>query len=78
MKQYTFTVKLKSSMDVKDILWAFTHKIKDAFRITSITFDEISDRPTTIEHHGGVESKEPEPYTKEQKDWMYNKIPERY
>tara|TARA_R100000458_G_scaffold29279_1_gene26787 strand:- start:515 stop:715 length:201 start_codon:yes stop_codon:yes gene_type:complete len=22
--------------------------------------------------------KKPEPYTKEQQDWMYNKIPERY
>lgn len=78
MKTYKFTVGVQSSMDVKDILWAFTHKLKDAFKVTSITFDEVSDRPTTIEHHGGVESKEPEPYTKEQKDWMYNKIPERY
>ena len=64
-------------MDVKDMVWAFTHKLKDAFPIVSISFDEVSDRPTTVEHHGGVESKEPEPYTKEQQDWM-KQIPERY
>jgi hypothetical protein len=77
MKQYTFTVKLKSSMDVKDILWAFTHKLKDAFKITSITFDEISDRPTTIEHHGGVESEYYSPDL-DDVDHNYNNIPERY
>ena len=77
MKQYKFTIVVRSPMDVKDMVWAFTHKLKDAFPIVSITFDEVSDRPTTTEHHGGVESKEPEPYTKEQKDWM-KQIPERY
>jgi cytochrome oxidase Cu insertion factor (SCO1/SenC/PrrC family) len=50
-------------MDVKNILWAFTHKLKDAFPIVSISFDEVDDRPTSIEHHGGVD---------------YDKIPERY
>ena len=77
MKQYKFTVVVRSPLDIKDIVWAFTHKLKDAFPIVSISFDEVSDRPTTVEHHGGVESKEPEPYTKEQKDWM-KQIPERY
>ena len=77
MKQYKFTIVVRSPMDVKDMVWAFTHKLKDAFPIVSISFDEVSDRPTTVEHHGGVESKEPEPYTKEQKDWM-KQIPERY
>jgi hypothetical protein len=78
MKQYTFTVKLKSSMDVKDILWAFTHKLKDAFKITSITFDEISDRPTTIEHHGGVESDLKRNGVDLDRFDNYDKIPERY
>ena len=50
-------------MDVKDMVWAFTHKLKDAFPIVSISFDEVSDRPTSTEHHGGVD---------------YDKIPERY
>ena len=81
-----------------------SHKLKDAFPIVSISFDEVSDRPTTTEHHGGVDLedevlkesyykdgpssehteewikrniKKPEPYTKEQQDWM-KQIPERY
>jgi len=77
MKQYKFTIVIRSPMDVKDIVWAFSNKLKDAFPIVSISFDEVNERPTTVEHHGGVESKEPEPYTKEQKDWM-KQIPERY
>ena len=56
MKQYKFTIVVSSPMDVKDMLWAFTHKLKDAFPIVSISFDEVSDRPTTVEHHGGIES----------------------
>ena len=56
MKQYKFTIVVRSPMDVKDMLWAFTHKLKDAFPIVSISFDEVSDRPTTVEHHGGIES----------------------
>ena len=77
MKQYKFTIVVRSPMDVKDIVWAFTHKLKDAFPIVSISFDEVDDRPTSVEHHGGVESKASEPYTKEELDWM-KQIPERY
>jgi len=41
MKQYKFTVIVRSPMDIKNIVWAFTHKLKDAFPIVSITFDEV-------------------------------------
>jgi len=41
MKQYKFTVIVRSPMDVKNIVWAFTHKLKDAFPIVSISFDEV-------------------------------------
>jgi len=30
-------------MDVKDMVWAFTNKLKDAFPIVSISFDEVKD-----------------------------------
>jgi hypothetical protein len=30
-------------MNIKDILWAFTHKLKDAFPIVSISFDEVKE-----------------------------------
>ena len=43
MKQYKFTIVIRSPMDVKNILWAFTHKLKDAFPIVSIDFTEVKD-----------------------------------
>ena len=43
MKQYKFTVVVNSPMNIKDILWAFTHKLKDAFPIVSISFDEVKE-----------------------------------
>ncbi len=43
MKQYKFTIVVRSPMDVKDMVWAFSHKLKDAFPIVSISFDEVND-----------------------------------
>ena len=43
MKQYKFTIVVRSPLDVKDLVWAFTNKLKDVFPIVSITFDEIKD-----------------------------------
>jgi len=43
MKQYKFTVVVRTPMDVKNIVWAFTHKLKDAFPIVSIDFTEVKD-----------------------------------
>ena len=34
---------MRSPLDVKDLVWAFTNKLKDVFPIVSITFDEIKD-----------------------------------
>ena len=78
MKQYKFTVVVRSPMDVKNIVWAFTHKLKDAFPIVSISFDEVSDRPTSVEHHGGVESDLKRNGVDLDRFDDYDKIPERY
>jgi len=87
MKQYKFTIVVRSPMDVKDMVWAFTHKLKDAFPIVSISFDEVSDRPTTTEHHGGVDLEDEvlkESYYKDgpssehTEEWIKRNIPERY
>ena len=43
MKQYKFTVVVNSPMNIKDIVWAFTNKLKDAFPIVSISFDEMKE-----------------------------------
>ena len=78
---------MRSPMDVKNIVWAFTHKLKDAFPIVSISFDEVSDRPTSVEHHGGVDLEDEvlkESYYKDgpssehTEEWIKRNIPERY
>ena len=45
MTQYKFTVVVRSPLDVKDILWAFTQKLKEGlpFPVVSISFDEIKE-----------------------------------
>ena len=83
MKQYKFTVVVRSPLDIKDIVWAFTHKLKDAFPIVSISFDEVSDRPTSTEHHGGYSdlNEDSEYYSPDLDDLepdQYDNIPERY
>ena len=87
MKQYKFTIVVRSPMDVKDMVWAFTHKLKDAFPIVSISFDEVNDRPTSTEHHGGVDLEDEvlkESYYKDgpssehTEEWIKRNIPERY
>ena len=64
MKQYKFTIVVRSPMDVKDMVWAFTHKLKDVFPIVSISFDEVKDKYYSSDL--------------EDVDHDYDKIPERY
>tara|TARA_B100001996_G_scaffold14858_1_gene12358 strand:- start:485 stop:661 length:177 start_codon:yes stop_codon:yes gene_type:complete len=47
MKQYKFTIVVRSPLDVKDIIWAFTQKLKDVFPIVSIDFTEVKDGKET-------------------------------
>ena len=48
----TFTVTTKS--DPKDILTFIQKRIKDALPVLSLDYELIEDRPTNVEHHGGV------------------------
>mgnify|MGYP003133665273 CR=1 FL=1 len=52
----TFTVKTKSSP--KDILGFIKHRIKDSLPVLSLNYELVEDRPTSVEHHGGVSSDE--------------------
>ena len=48
----TFTVTTKSNP--KDILNFIQKRIKDALPVLSLNYELIEDRPTNVEHHGGV------------------------
>ena len=75
MKQYKFTVVVNSPMNIKDILWAFTHKLKDAFPIVSISFDEVKEdkKDDELTHYKVNADGSKTDLSKD-----YNKIPERY
>ena len=48
----TFTVTTKSNP--KDILTFIQRRIKDALPVLSLNYELVEDRPTSVEHHGGV------------------------
>ena len=52
----TFTVSTKSSP--KDVLDFIQRRIKDALPVLSLNYELIEDRPTDIEHHGGIQDEQ--------------------
>ena len=82
MKQYKFTIIVRTHLDIKEILWAFASKLKDAFHIISIDYTEVDERPTSIEHHGGdldkLDDCNPRPEEEIANYYNNNNIPERY
>ena len=54
MKQYEITVKIRTAILPKDIVWFITQKLKDVLPIISINYEVIEERDTSIEHHGGL------------------------
>tara|TARA_R100000781_G_scaffold2454_4_gene3973 strand:+ start:434 stop:625 length:192 start_codon:yes stop_codon:yes gene_type:complete len=54
MKFYEFTVTVKTIQKPSDAIWYITTKLKDVLPVISINYKEVEDRPTTVEHHGGV------------------------
>ena len=48
----TFTGTTKSNP--KDILTFIQKRIKDALPVLSLNYELVEDRPTSVEHHGGV------------------------
>ena len=41
-------------MTPSEAIWYITQKLKDAVPVLSIDYDIVDDRPTNVEHHGGV------------------------
>ena len=53
-KKYKFTVNVRTKLTPSEAIWYITQKLKDAVPVLSIDYDIVDDRPTDIEHHGGV------------------------
>jgi len=54
-KKYELTIKVKTNHDPREDLWRIVNKIKDLMPVLSIEHHLIDDRPTTDEHHGGLQ-----------------------
>ena len=54
-KKYELTIRVKTNHDPRDDLWRIVNKIRDLMPVLSIEHHLIEDRPTTDEHHGGLQ-----------------------
>jgi len=54
-KKYELTIKVKTNHDPRTDLWRIVQRIKDLMPVLSIEHHLIEDRPTTDEHHGGIQ-----------------------
>ena len=58
-KKYELTIKVKTNHDPRNDLWRVVNRIKDLMPVLSIEHHLIDDRPTTDEHHGGLQDDSP-------------------
>ena len=59
MKTWKITITARTQLKPSDFIWFVTQKLKESLPVISINYEEVSDRPTTTEHHGGqVENRE--------------------
>ena len=54
-KKYELVIRVKTNHDPRTDLWRIVNKIKDLMPVLSIEHHLIDDRPTTDEHHGGMQ-----------------------
>ena len=54
-KTYQFTIKIRTNQLPKDAIWFLSQKLKDVLPVISIDYQELEDRPTDVEHHGGYQ-----------------------
>ena len=58
-KKYELVIKVKTNHDPRNDLWRVVNRIKDLMPVLSIEHHLIDDRPTTDEHHGGLQDDSP-------------------
>jgi len=54
-KKYKFTINVRTKLSPSEAIWYIRQKIKDTIPVLSIDYDILEDRPTTDEHHGGLQ-----------------------
>lgn len=54
MSTYKVTLTIKTKSDPRDAVDFIQRKIKDILPVLSLDYQLVEERPTDIEHHGGV------------------------
>ena len=57
-KKYKFTLNVRTKLSPSEAIWYITQKIKDSIPVLSIDYAIVQDRPTTDEHHGGMQNED--------------------
>ena len=53
-KQYEFTIKVKTNHDPRKAISEIVSALRGMLPVLSIDYHLVEDRPTTDEHHGGI------------------------
>ena len=54
MRTWKITITARTIMKPKDFIWFVTQKLKESLPVIKLDYEEVSERPTTTEHHGGI------------------------
>lgn len=53
-KTYKFTINVKTNHNPKEAIFEIVNALKGMLPVLSIDYHLVEDRPTDVEHHGGV------------------------
>ncbi len=53
MKTWKITITARTLLKPKDFIWFVSQKLKESLPVIKIDYEEVFERPTTTEHHGG-------------------------
>ena len=53
-KQYEFTLKVKTNHNPREAIFEIVNALKGMLPVLSVDYHLVEDRPTDVEHHGGV------------------------
>ena len=53
-KTYKVTINVTTKSNPKDILNFIQRRVMDALPVLSLDYELVEERPTSVEHHGGI------------------------
>ena len=53
MKTWKITITVNTLLKPNDFVWFVTQKLKETIPVIKLDYEEVFDRPTSTEHHGG-------------------------